>query len=461
MHVDSITRYISYPFLWRQRRGWWVLISATFAAILIILLCQLLEHSSPWAAALFAYRKRYVAAIILLVVVILVLTYLMHTGSRRLNRVLGIVCVIAFIAAEVGIRRVESRHPFQMPYRVLSPYVMFSGKPGMRCENPTLSLNMSYSALQGTIDLNELGYRGPAPDKEKGDEYRILVLGGSTIFNGSPASQTIPAHLEHLFHESGQQRVRVYNWGLISAVSGQELATLVFRAMDYKPDLVVVYNGANDVISPFYFDPRPGYPYNFMLTESGQRLAERGTTIVDVLAGQLQRSRALEFAFGNALSTRLIDIKHVREQCGYGTAAWEQRIADTYAKYVERMAVFVRAHKADVVVCLQPLLFHRAQRVGHEKDLPAWTSLSRHVHRAYPKMSDGAAARIAAIGDDRARFVDLSSALAAVDEALFWDQCHVNNRGNSIIANQIFSEIHPIVARASRQAGVNMAATQP
>jgi len=438
-----------------------VLISAAFVVILLVLLCQLLVQSTPWASTLFAYRKRYLAAIIVLVAITAVMVYLMHNGSLRLNRVLSILCIIAFVATEVGVRRVEGHHPYRMPYRVASPYVMFSGQPGMQSQNSALSLYMSNSDSKGAIQLNELGYRGPVPAKDKGNEYRILVLGGSTVFNGSPESYSIPAQLERLFHESGRQCVRVYNWGLISAVSGQELATLVFRALDYDPDLVVVYDGANDVLSPYYFDPRPGYPYNFMLTEAGQLLAERRATFPDLLAAGLQRSRILNFAFGDALSGRLVDNKHLREQCEYGTPAWEERIADTYADHVERMAVIGRAHGVDVAVFLQPLLFHRSNRVGREKDLPAWTLLSQYIHRVYPKMRAAAAARVEAIADDRARFVDLSLVVSESNEELFWDQCHVNNRGNEIIGRRIFSEIHPIVARASRQAGVNMAATQP
>ncbi len=46
-----------------------------------------------------------------------------------------------------------------------------------------------------------------------------------------------------------------------------ELARLVFEALAYQPDLIVSYSGANDIILPLSADPRPGYPFNFMIRE--------------------------------------------------------------------------------------------------------------------------------------------------------------------------------------------------
>ena len=44
-----------------------------------------------------------------------------------------------------------------------------------------------------------------------------------------------------------------------------ELARLVFEVVNYAPDMVVVYNGGNDINLPLGWDPRPGYPFNFLL----------------------------------------------------------------------------------------------------------------------------------------------------------------------------------------------------
>lgn len=79
--------------------------------------------------------------------------------------------------------------------RVPKPYVAFGGV--QRPEN------------RGW--LNRLGYPGrePTPDKPV-SEYRIFILGGSTVFYGQPP---IAQLLEAAFHGRGYDQARVYNFG--------------------------------------------------------------------------------------------------------------------------------------------------------------------------------------------------------------------------------------------------------
>src|SRR5205807_9482988 len=88
-----------------------------------------------------------------------------------------------------------------------------------------------------------------------------------TVLVGRPGETTIPAAVEAQLQADGVRQARAYSLGVLSFVSGQELALLVHRLIDLKPDLVIAYDGGNDLYEPWVYDPRPGYPFNFVTEE--------------------------------------------------------------------------------------------------------------------------------------------------------------------------------------------------
>ena len=166
-------------------------------------------------------------------------------GGRGVN---AIVCALASGGLAAGQIALQPRRVADYPAsatRDPAPYVMCTG-------------------LAGDEGHNDLGYRGRAPLMPKADEFRVLMIGGSAVYGKGPLSLTLPAQLQRLARHGGSRQVSVYNWGVVSQVSGQELATLAHRAGRFAPDLIVVYDGGNDFYSSFTGDPRPGYPFNFV-----------------------------------------------------------------------------------------------------------------------------------------------------------------------------------------------------
>ena len=80
------------------------------------------------------------------------------------------------------------------------------------------------------------------------------------MFNGAPLEKTIPGQIESELRNRGFSGAKVYNFGIVAAVSGQELALLTHLLVDYAPDFVISYGGGNDLHSPYQYDPRPGFP---------------------------------------------------------------------------------------------------------------------------------------------------------------------------------------------------------
>ena len=99
-----------------------------------------------------------------------------------------------------------------------------------------------------TITINSLGFRGSEFDLIKNDEiYRIIILGGSTLFGAGASSDTttIPAFLEKEFHKNNYN-VEIINAGVASADSFEEAYKIRYMYKKFQPDLFIVYDGWND-----------------------------------------------------------------------------------------------------------------------------------------------------------------------------------------------------------------------
>lgn len=75
------------------------------------------------------------------------------------------------------------------------PYIMFKPRPG-------LETKYIDHYIEKPVILNELGYRGEAPNKEKDGSYRIFIVGGSSVFG---TNIDLASSLELLFHEKNKK----------------------------------------------------------------------------------------------------------------------------------------------------------------------------------------------------------------------------------------------------------------
>jgi len=102
-----------------------------------------------------------------------------------------------------------------------------------------------------SITINSLGFRGDDFSIEKSNSsYRIFMLGGSTIFGHGATSDktTIPGHMQEFFQNDFQEYdIQVINSGIQGADSFDELNMIKTRLLDYSPDMMVIYDGWNDL----------------------------------------------------------------------------------------------------------------------------------------------------------------------------------------------------------------------
>ena len=100
-------------------------------------------------------------------------------------------------------------------------------------------------------EINDLGYRGPLPPREKTENvFRIIVVGDSFTFGSVvPYEATYPFQLEELLNETGGKSLKyeVINLGYPAYDPVKELAVLEKVGFDYQPDLVIIGYNLNDV----------------------------------------------------------------------------------------------------------------------------------------------------------------------------------------------------------------------
>jgi hypothetical protein len=126
------------------------------------------------------------------------------------------------------------RHPM--------PYIEFSGKPF-------------------ALDHNEFGYRGKSVKEASDSAFRILFFSGSVGYFGNPS---IPELIEHKLEKLTGREIFIANCSVVSSNHNQHIHALIEQMLDFNIDMVLFYGGYNENIQPLDYDPRPGYPFNYL-----------------------------------------------------------------------------------------------------------------------------------------------------------------------------------------------------
>jgi lysophospholipase L1-like esterase len=427
---------------WLRRRGPFFLANLAVAAFMLWLIAPLFDNVSKNPVIFGRYSPPYFTFLVGLVIVVGIIISMALLGAHKLNRNLFLTMLALFLTGEIFTRLfVPIRDEIHF---IPHPYVVYANPPDARLSAETFD----YGPLDPQISvqdevLNELGFRGPVPPAEKGDEYRVIILGGSTVWGGFPLPNSIAGRLESLFHKEGKSNVRVYNWGVPGYVSGQELSLLVHTVSDYKPDLVIVYDGGNDIYGPYAADPRPGYPSDWV-TQDDFRELHRAT-----LTKLISDSRLLTVVLGRFSNNRLDpwkrQIEALRPEAGYGTEAWRERIASIYAGNQRKMCAAAQGSRFELAVYLQPLLPFKRRLVGGEESIWNPAEFQAHAGDTYQRIKQAMGRTDLFNRDGGCYFFDLSNIFLDYEEAVYVDFVHVSNKGNEFIAGHIFEQWKEVV----------------
>lgn len=390
------------------------------------------------------FERQYLHVRVVALGVVGIFGYLSLVLGRRGNARLPLFFAAACFAGEILMRTIGAGAPGvnnDRPWRELRPYFMFGGPTDGRTVNLLPAMD---EGVGRPVRLNAEGFRidreivNPKP----ADEVRIFVLGGSTVLSGRRTETTIPGFIETQLQANGLPQARVYNFGVLNFVSGQELSLLVHRLIDLRPDLVIAYDGGNDLYESWLYDPRPGYPFNYAAEEEAMSMLANAQGDAKTLGGFARDSALVQAFVGTSdwFERVLMRLRRLRDAVNYGTPRWKEAVVNTYARNLTAMCRVARANGALFAGFFQPLLAYsklEANQAAATGGDAMVQDLRDHRERALRAV----AARFPAPSIEAGcRFGDLSRVLEN-DAGAFTDAIHVDDKSNHLIASRIAADL--------------------
>lgn len=176
----------------------------------------------------------------------------MIAGKQNSNKVTAFIVYFFFLLAVLAVFDSIVLHKFfgwgypkhyeqENIKRYPAPYVEFVGKPNI-------------------AGHNEYGFRGPSFQAAKPDDLKVAFFGGSTGYEGNP---TISKVVEQKLAKLIGQSVFVANYSVVSSNHRQHLHGILEYLPRFCPDIIIFYGGYNETVQSAFYDPRPGYPFNY------------------------------------------------------------------------------------------------------------------------------------------------------------------------------------------------------
>lgn len=281
--------------------------------------------------------------------------------------------------------------------------------------------------------------------------YRVVVLGGSTVFGiGAKRPEgTLPAQLrQELSRLMPGRKVEVINAGVPRAASANELLYLETTLLDYTPDLVIAYNGWNDIAATHgLMSPRNGRTSSALGIIEAPLIDSRLADSMSVTgsAGHLAMNivGSLDLALSRSALYRRLRAFTTRTSWPTPPHTLHPGAAAMYARNLERIIDCSRREKFKLALFLQPLL--GADRKPLSPDERVLLGQARGLYdfmlrvpfyKEAERTFEGLARRHR--GGDGVCAASLTSAFRHTSDTVYVDRFgHINQQGNLIVATEM------------------------
>lgn len=302
--------------------------------------------------------------------------------------------------------------------------------------------------------------------------YRIAVLGGSTVMGqGAPdPSQNLVGKLRRIIGSKGLtgpegQSLEVLNAGVGGYQSGQELLYLLEIILNYKPDLVVIYDGWNDSIYNNFNIFRHGY--KSLMAESHFE-AERRLIYSYTVSGSLRHAlqnvpNALTPSFGSGakdqyfglgtieladrfLKNFFLNSDNTVHPAPTEDVNFDPRSVQLYENNLRDMISVTRGRGIPIALFLQPLLGDDGKEpVGDEISILRYPSTVSDMKLRIPFYQQArevfAKLQNKFNEDTGVCLADLSRSFRDMNGEFYVDSGHLNPNGNAIISEKLLNHL--------------------
>jgi len=284
-----------------------------------------------------------------------------------------------------------------------------------------------------TVNINNEGFRGTEINVSKtNNDYRIIIIGGSTVFGAGLGNdnQTIPYELNKKFKEKFNN-VEVINAGISSLTSFEELYHFKEKLIQLEPNLVIIYDGWNNVAYKTISDPE-------ILNTDANKLQFKDFQKYLRTPVVLYRYVVLPIIDSQLFSNLdTMDAPIINKSDLYDPQI-SNSIASLWYKHMNEFCQISNEKQIQSVVILQPTLDHGSKplsnyeqsiyikNIHHEKTFEILIQKSKNLN-------------------DCSMVLDFSNVFNDVNNGVYLDAGHLNHLGNKIIAEKIYEEILPVV----------------
>jgi hypothetical protein len=277
-----------------------------------------------------------------------------------------------------------------------------------------------------TVNINSFGFRGPEISQEKQDNtYRIFVVGGSTTISlRAPSDElTHPGFLQEKFDNANLDfEVEVINAGIPSFASTQELDLIQKKLIKFQPDLIIVYDGSNDINLPYGYTPAKT-DLRTLIADGFNRYVpfwETVPVLYHYLSSVTENPTPYSFDDSDTHQKAVLWQENLKKVCQLGNE-----------------------NNFSTLIILQPILGTGQKQLTeheknqhrlfeHEKVVPAYDLFSKELND---------------LSNHCTKIADFRNIFDNVTDDVYFDNTHVGYQSNKIIADRIYDEVLPIILK--------------
>ncbi|MBM15530.1 MAG: hypothetical protein CMH75_05525 [Nitrospina sp.] len=289
-------------------------------------------------------------------------------------------------------------------------------------EFPVLSLvpNQNFS----TVNINSDGFRGS--ELKSDSTFRIFVVGGSTVFGaGLPGDEfTISSKLENNLKKQNS-KIEVINAGISSITSFEELYHINEKLLNYNPDMIIIYDGVNDV---FYKRLNETEPQN---DESEIKEYQRYLRSPVVL----YRNFILPL-----INTNVFDSPGDQKSTDTYDPVISEKISILWQQRMQEFCNLSIKNEFESVIIIQPALYNGKKTLSDFEEL----ILEKNIHGE--KTFEQILTKSKNL-ENCSLVLDYTEIFQNTPESIYFDQVHTNSLGNEIIAEKMYEDIQFLIRK--------------
>ncbi len=281
-----------------------------------------------------------------------------------------------------------------------------------------LDLNLGYVYLMDGSEYPGVKILG----RNDNNDYKIAVLGGSTT---DAEYSPVPTWVDFLYEKCEKYNVTIYNGGTDGYSSTMELLKMLRDILILNPDMIIVYDGVNDPASNYC-----GYPYNIGYLKR---------TLSFALAKQLQKGASCNDI---ALWGKSWNREAGQNDYPINLGCLDKRESfDIWLSNIEIMYAVAQSKGVSFFSFLQPMLLSKKEEslTLEEKSWIHAASIYMKEEVFEQKRKCRRLMKERHVEDTHEYMYDLSYIFDDVD--VYFDECHVYEKGNHIIADKIWEII--------------------